>query len=76
MKRVHNPGPYEVVYNRRGNILPGFTSVITDITDPITARLLRQGRLILPVEPTPEPVPEPEPAPKTTKTTKTSKSGE
>lgn len=63
IRRVHNPGPYEMVFNRNGNILPGFTSVITDITDTITARLLRQNRLILPVEPEPEPEPAPEPAP-------------
>ncbi|WP_427017870.1 hypothetical protein ACQCSX_04445 [Pseudarthrobacter sp. P1] len=78
-RRVHNPGPHEVVFTRAGNVLPGFTSALADPEDPVTARLLVSGALILPDLP-PAPAPdEPPSAPvrtrKPTKTTDAPESG-
>lgn len=59
MRRVHNPTGTELVYNQGGNVLTGNTSVEADLHDPVTSRLVRLGRLIVPpVMAEPEPAPE------------------
>ena len=62
-KRVHNPDRGELVYNAAGQIVAGCTSVDADLSDPVTSRLVRLGRLIVPTEPAPEPEVDPEVAP-------------
>ena len=52
-RRVHNPGPGEVVYTVDGRILDAHTSVVTDPSDTVTADLLAAGRLIAPITPEP-----------------------
>lgn len=67
LTRIHNPLAEPVIYTQDGRQLDGFTSVVTDITDPVTASLLACGRLIVPKPPTGPPR---FPVPKAAKTTK------
>ncbi|MGQ3384534.1 hypothetical protein [Glutamicibacter sp. TV12E] len=68
LTRIHNPQAEPVIYTQDGKQLDGFTSVTTDITDPITAALLECGRLIIPKAPTgPPSFPKPKAAKTTTK---------
>ena len=74
--RIHNPQPWPVIYTSDGRQLDGNTSVMADLSDPVTERLIAQGRLIVPAEPVkPEPLTPPKqkaspgPKPSPSKTT-------
>lgn len=54
-RRVHNPGPGEVVYNQAGQVLAAYESVPGDLSDPVTSRLVSRGRLLVPEPAVPEP---------------------
>ena len=72
--RVHNPGPYEVVMDMRGRILPGHTSTDADRDDRYTSRLLSKG-VLLEIGQLSTLAEEEDPAPKASRTsTKTTKS--
>lgn len=45
--RLHNPGPYEVVYDSVGHALGGGESVEVSEIDPVTTALLQRGDLIV-----------------------------
>lgn len=47
MTRLHNPGPYEVVYDSVGHMLGGGESIDVPVIDPMTASLIEAGRLIV-----------------------------
>ncbi|GAA4915993.1 hypothetical protein [Nesterenkonia rhizosphaerae] len=46
LQRVHNPGPYEVVYTSAGHQIAGHTSAVGDLEDPTTYGLVESGQLI------------------------------
>lgn len=65
--RIHNPVEQPVIYTALGHQLDGFTGVNTDPNEPITARLIEQGRVVIVQKPTPPTVPTRPERPKTTK---------
>lgn len=50
MTRLHNPGPYEVVYDSVGHALGGGESVEVSEVDAVTTALIQRGALVV-VEP-------------------------
>lgn len=46
MTRLHNPGPFEVVYDLVGHMLGGGESIEIEEIDPMTAELIERGILI------------------------------
>lgn len=62
--RVHNPVAQPVIYTSDGRQLDGFTGAMADPADPITARLIDQGRIVIVTAPTPPPpITRPKPKP-------------
>ncbi|MGL3805847.1 hypothetical protein ACSYDW_07080 [Paeniglutamicibacter sp. R2-26] len=54
--RIHNPLGQPVIYTGRGHQLDGYTGTMADSDEPITARLIEQGRIVVVAKPTPPPV--------------------
>lgn len=65
--RIHNPLGQPVIYTGRGHQLDGYTGANTDPDEPITARLIEQGRIVVVAKPAPPPVIQRPTRPKTTK---------
>lgn len=65
--RIHNPVVQPVIYTLDGRQLDGFTGTMADPTDPVTARLIDQGRVLVVTKPEPPEVPTRPTRPKTTK---------
>ena len=67
--RIHNPVAQPVIYTARGHQLDGFTGTNTDPDEPVTARLLEKGRIIIVPKPTPPEIPSRPTIPKAKKPT-------
>lgn len=54
--RIHNPLGQPIIYTARGHQLDGYSGVHADPSEPVTARLLEQGRILIASVAPPPPV--------------------